>query len=52
MDLDYFYHRYGISLLMARHGACDRSRAVHRAMATGYAERIAGLRRDFAGAIG
>lgn len=41
MDLNYLYHRHGVSLALAEHASCDRSRGVHRALATAYAERIA-----------
>jgi len=46
MDLDYLYHRHGVSLLMAENAACDRSRRVHRFLAKAYAGRIADAVRD------
>ena len=46
MDLNYFYARHQVSLFMADHAACDRSRAVHRELADGYAARIASERFD------
>jgi hypothetical protein len=45
MDLNYLYHRHGVSLVMAARASCDRSRDAHRSLAAGYAERIAGLVR-------
>jgi hypothetical protein len=45
MDLNYLYHRHGVSLIMAEHAGCDRSRYAHRSLAAGYAERIARLVR-------
>ena len=41
MDLNYLYHRHGVSLLMAEQASCDASRAAHRIMARTYAGRIA-----------
>ena len=41
MDLNYLYHRHGISLMMAERAACSRSRVAHRSLAAAYAERIA-----------
>jgi hypothetical protein len=41
MDLNYLYHRHGVSLLMAARASCDRSRDAHRSLAAAYAERIA-----------
>jgi hypothetical protein len=41
MDLNYLYHRHGVSLMMAVHASCDRSRHAHRSLAAAYAERIA-----------
>lgn len=41
MDLNYLYHRHGVSLAMAARASCDRSRDAHRSFATAYAERIA-----------
>ena len=41
MDLNYLYHRHGVSLLMADHAACAVSRRAHRTMAGAYAGRIA-----------
>lgn len=43
MDLNYLYHRRGVSLIMAAHAACDRSRSAHRAFARAYDARIAKL---------
>ena len=42
MDLSYLYHRHGVSLIMAAHARCDRSRDAHRSLAAAYAQRIAG----------
>ena len=43
MDLNYLYHRQGVSLIMAKRAGCDRSRDAHRSLAAAYAERIARL---------
>jgi hypothetical protein len=43
VDLNYLYHRHGVSLIMAERAGCDRSRHVHRSLAAAYAKRIAGL---------
>jgi hypothetical protein len=40
MDLNYLYHRHGVSLLMAEHAASAQSRDAHRSLAQGYAARI------------
>ena len=45
MDLNYLYHRRGVSLLMARNAACEKSRDVHAALARAYAARIGDARR-------
>lgn len=45
MDLSYLYHRHGVSLTMAAHAACERSRKAHQSLAAGYANRIAQSRR-------
>ena len=44
MDLNYLYYRHQVSLFMAENAACDESRGVHRALAAGYAARIAGAK--------
>lgn len=44
MDLDYFVSRHRESLLRAGNAPCVSSRASHRALAAGYAERIRQLR--------
>jgi hypothetical protein len=41
MDLNYLYHRRGVSLAMAAHAACEPSRDAHRTLAAAYASRIA-----------
>lgn len=41
VDLNYLYHRHGVSLLMAANASCPRSGAVHRSLAAAYAARIA-----------
>jgi len=41
MDLNYLYHRYGISLQMAENAGCQSSRGVHRKLAEAYAAQIA-----------
>lgn len=40
MDLNYLYHRYSVSLHMAKNAACDSSRFAHRKLADGYAAMI------------
>lgn len=45
MDLNYLFHRHGVSLIMAARASCDRSRAAHLSLAAAYAERIAGAAR-------
>ena len=45
MDLNYLYHRRGKSLLMAAGASCERSRGAHLALARGYVDRIAEVRR-------
>ena len=45
MDLNYLYHRHGVSLVMAARASCDRSREAHRSLAAAYAKRIAGAVR-------
>lgn len=45
MDLNYLYHRHGISLMRAEQAACRRSRTAHLSLAAAYAERIAGAVR-------
>lgn len=41
MDLNYLYHRRGVSLLRAGHAECEPSRLAHLSMARRYASRIA-----------
>ena len=41
MDLNYLFHRHGVSLLMADNASCADARRAHRTMAKGYAARIA-----------
>ena len=41
MDLNYLYHRHQVSLFMAENADCGESRRAHRALADGYAARIA-----------
>lgn len=41
LDLNYLFHRRGISLMMADRAACDQSRLAHRTLAGAYARRIA-----------
>jgi hypothetical protein len=45
MDLNYLYHRHGVSLIMAAHASCESSRNAHRSLAAAYAARIAGAVR-------
>jgi hypothetical protein len=46
MDLNYLYHRHGVSLLMAEHASCARSRKAHWSFAGAYAGRIADALRQ------
>jgi hypothetical protein len=50
MDLNYLYHRQGMSTLMAASAACERSREAHRGLAAGYADQIARVIRSNRGA--
>ena len=50
MDLNYLYHRHGVSLAMAERATCERSRDAHRMLAIGYADRIARKLRSSRGA--
>jgi len=45
LDLNYLYHRQGVSLMMAEHASCDRSRDAHHSLAIAYAARIERARR-------
>jgi len=45
VDLNYLYHRRGISLFMSQNAACERSRAAHLGLVGGYAARIAEAKR-------
>ena len=47
MDLNYLYHRYGVSSLhMADNAACVPSRIAHLKLADGYADQIALARAE------
>lgn len=46
MDLNYLYHRHGVSLVMAEHAACESSRDAHRNLAAAYADRISEVLRS------
>jgi hypothetical protein len=48
MDLNYLNRRRGQSLFMAATAPCEQSRDVHLALAHGYVERIAELRKALA----
>lgn len=41
MDFNDFYHRHQVSLFLSDNAASAQARAVHRALARGYAARIA-----------
>jgi hypothetical protein len=41
VDLNYLYRRHQISLFMADHASCEKSRLAHRGLAEGYAGMIA-----------
>jgi hypothetical protein len=45
MDLNYLYHRRGVSLFLSRNAASEQARTAHRGLATGYAKRIADFRQ-------
>lgn len=44
MDLNYLFHRRGVSLMMADRAACPASREAHLGLAGDYADRIRALR--------
>ncbi len=46
MDLNFLYHRRGVSHLMAQHAACERSRNAHRNLSQAYAGCIGDLLRQ------
>ena len=47
MDINYLYHRHGVSLAMADRALCARSRDAHLVMAAAYADDIdTALRRN------
>lgn len=46
MDLNYLYHRHGVSLLMADNAACQQSREAHLGLAAAYALLIADVIRQ------
>ncbi|HET9812404.1 MAG TPA: hypothetical protein VFP57_01940 [Sphingomicrobium sp.] len=46
MDLNYLYHRRGLSLLLAQHAASEKSRRNHRAASRAYASSIRDVLRD------
>jgi len=50
MDLNYLYHRRGVSLAMAANASCEESRTVHQSLARGYTARIAAAVRSSWGA--
>jgi hypothetical protein len=41
MNLNYLYHRHGVSLLVAAHAARSRSRHAHHSLAAAYPDGIA-----------
>ena len=45
MDLNYLYHRHGISLLLADQASCAESRNAHLGLAAAYAARISDASR-------
>jgi len=45
MDLNYLYHRRGVSLARSSDAACAASRAAHLGLLRGYEARIASRRR-------
>ena len=44
MDLNYLYHRRGVSLAMSDQAGCDRSRDAHLRLAASYSDRIENAR--------
>lgn len=40
MDLNYLYHRHGVSLIMAKAATSSCARIVHEKLAAAYAERM------------
>jgi hypothetical protein len=46
MDLNYLYHRRGVSTLMSQNATSEQSRAAHRGLAAAYAAKIATARLD------
>lgn len=51
MDLNYLYLRRGQSLFMAAQASSEQSRGAHLALAQGYVDRIAELRREQVAAV-
>lgn len=45
MDLNYLYHRRGISLVRAADAGCEPSRTAHLGLYEAYGHRIAAARR-------
>ena len=52
MDFNYLYQRHQISLFMADNAASEAARRTHRALAEGYAGRIADALRDRSPLVG
>jgi hypothetical protein len=48
MDLNYLYHRRGVSLTLAHQATCTPSRDAHLGLARAYAARIAAARQAVA----
>lgn len=46
LDLNYLYHRLGVSRLMADRAGCEPSRQAHNDLARSYAARIRQARSD------
>lgn len=46
MDLNYLYHRRGVSLFRAQNASCLEARRVHGALAKGYRRQIATLQEN------
>ena len=52
MDLNYLYHRHGVSLMMVAQARCEAARDAHRQLAAGYPEKIsAAIRANVAAAL-
>ena len=51
MDLNYLYHRHGVSLMMAARARCADARTAHGRLAAGYADKISATIRANGAAV-